>query len=314
MSAPNQEAPETATEMQSHLLEDGTIQLVFGSSSARKLRVDISKEMAHEHGFRITTLAARAYASEGNPQPDIPFDTKNTLVLSMLGNSSGGHLILRFLTPLGVFLTTSIGPELCATLASQLNGSLAQMPKPPSHWQRPGLPVSQLKGQTKADDTITYFGQDYPREIVEIMGVLIIRSNLLESALIRLLQAVTDLDSDRAEAIFFSIQNNRGRIDLIRNISSVSNINTSINAQISELLDKAKSLSMHRNLLVHGEWSFKADKFIVKERKPLPSYKSQDPIASYKSILSLSSGMHDLSVAIDLLLPNIARKTATTAE
>lgn len=276
-----------------------TVKLNLRDEAGNEIFVLLDEGVARVLGFEMVIADAKAHATSDNPQPDIPFDTEIMASMSMMGNGSGGHVILRFLTPADVWLTTSFGPALAAQLANDLTSSLMRMAIPPENWERPMM-VSPLKGKTRSSNTITYFGQDYPRDIVEVLGIIIIRANLLESQLISLLTLVSDMDVKRSEIAFFSARTNQARLDLIRHMTPESRLTDEEKSTVITHLGKVKAIATQRNALVHGEWSFKADKFAVSERSATQKTKSQDTIVSHKSLTELATRYHDEAVSISL--------------
>ena len=298
-----------------------TVRINLRNEAGDEIFVPLDEGVARTLGFEMVIVDAKAHATSDNPQPDIPFDTEHTASVSMLGNGSGGHVILRFLTPANVWLTTSFGPKLAAQLANELTSSLMRMAIPPENWERPMM-ISPLKGTTKSSDTVAYFGQAYPREIVEVLGIIIIRANLLESELILLLALVSDMDMRRSEIAFFSARTNQARLELIRHMIPASRLTDEEKSAVVKHLERVKSIADQRNALVHGEWLFKSDKFAVAERTPSKKSKSQDTIISQKSLLELATKYHDEAVSINLTVSaamhrlsavNIASNTSTTA-
>lgn len=168
-------------------------------------------------------LASSAQNIAG-PRPELgalQFETTDVITTSTMGP---GAIEFTFLTPDRTALSTLIQPELAAEMAASLFHVLETMPKPP---RIPNLITLQaaLKGTPHpGKDTETYFGQTYRTDILQILGVLIIRANILEDALTELLAAIADISKDKAEAFFYSSINNKARIDMIESQVNVSDL------------------------------------------------------------------------------------------
>lgn len=276
--------------------------------------------------FKVDALALQNIAMELNglieaflkpPLPktviDIPgstvFQTARTQIVRPQGNETNGHVEFHFLTPENTRYQTTIGPVLAAQMATSIVTALSTMANPPSFDFSRGL--AKLPGKPhKAGELVTHFGQEYRADILQILGVLIIRASVLESAQVKLLAALADISLQRAEAIFYSSQNNKARLDLMRALVPTSGINISRQKEVLKSLADAGGVSQRRNALVHGEWEFKKDKFIVREKKPLAS-NGQDPIQTYASIEKLVSDYHDVSTALEIQVQNIFRLRAS---
>ena len=58
--------------------------------------------------------------------------------------------------------------------------------------------------------------------MLEILGVLIIRANLVEDALVSMLTALLETPRERAEALFYASQNMKARLDTIQAVGEQS--------------------------------------------------------------------------------------------
>ena len=125
---------------------------------------------------------------------------------------------------------------------------------------------------------MVHFGQTYNRKMLEILGVLIIRANLVEDALVSMLTALLETPRERAEALFYASQNMKARLDMIQAVASKAGLSPGDLQFFADVIKKVESVSRQRNQLVHGEWEFKGDKFSVQERKPLARAGKQRPV------------------------------------
>lgn len=232
--------------------------------------------------------------------PDTTFiETQMAFTVTYQGGKAAGNSELILIANGGKRYQTVLGPQLTAQVMSSMYRTLSAMPSPPP-FDFNTLTAKIPGGQHEGSKTVTYFGQDYRSDILQVVGVLIIRASVLETALVNLLSALADLTIERAQAMFYSSQNNKARLDLIASLIPASGANDQICEEAKRLLEKIAKLSQRRNTLVHGIWEFKKDKFVVKEAKPLTSGK-QDPIQSYRSIEELASVYHSTSVMAELL-------------
>ena len=190
------------------------------------------------------------------------------------------------------------------------------MANPPKLYKKILL-SSKLKGKPHSgSDLVVHFGQTYNRKMLEILGVLIIRANLVEDALVSMLTALLETPRERAEALFYASQNMKARLDMIQAVASKAGLSPGDLQFFADVIKKVESVSRQRNQLVHGEWEFKGDKFSVQERKPLARAGKQQPMASYESIVSLVTQFHDVAVEIGLFVTALAtsRRSATKPE
>ncbi|WP_159099048.1 hypothetical protein [Aquabacterium olei] len=294
--------------------EDGTTHFGLLDKDGKNHYFMASPEVMGRIALEILNLTAAAQRiKEGDPEKRVtlPFSTNAVFTLIPKGNGTNGAIEFQFLTDNNTCLSTLIGPELSAQMASSLLHVLSTMPSPPKIHEMHGL-HSKLKGKEHSgQNTEIFFGQSYDVRILKILGILVIRANLLEGALAHLLASLMEISRERAEAIFYSTQNMKARSDLIRAAAATAGLSDKIRNQAIEHIDKIDKISRRRNQLVHGEWSFFKDKFSVKERKPLANTKTQDAIESYKSIEEICAGFHDETVMLNLLCNQITEYRAT---
>jgi hypothetical protein len=223
----------------------------------------------------------------------VHFVTSTLFTLTTTGEMAGA-VEFHFLSPDGNTYVTLLGPLLTADLSGRLTNALSRMPEPPEVRANTSM-QAPLKGTPHSGtNTATFFGQSFNKRLLELVGLLIIRANLLESALVRLLASILELRTDMAEAIFYSSQNTKARLDMILAALNASDIHPKTRAEIAKALDQVSNASQTRNMLVHGEWSFSGEKFSVIEKKALGK-KQKQSIQTEKSILELSQRFHDLS-------------------
>lgn len=253
----------------------------------------------------LSAHAQKVMRGEKNFAPILHFETSHALTIMGIGSELTGIIEFRFTTPTGAIYATQLNPELSSQLLSHIENNLSRMADPPPKYKFPIL-ESKVPGQSKqSGKTSVHFGQEYSKEILEFIGLMIIRANLLEKAQINLFSALLDVEEIVAEAMFYSSNNTKARLDLIRSVLLTSKLPEKQKKDISNCLEKCQAIADRRNLLVHGQWEFKKDKFIVKETKPLNKKPKQEPIHTLKSIKLLVQDYHDTSVKMELLTKGI---------
>jgi hypothetical protein len=288
---------------------DGTIHFGLLGEDGAVRYFKCSADIADRIAVECTALAEgarKAVKSEVDPL-GLSFPTAAVYTIIPKGNNTNGAVQFCFHTDTGTILSTMISAELASQMASQLVHLLSTMPNPP----RPSdysklqsqLPGSPYKGNAK---TAVYYGQEYRTDILQIIGVLIIRANLLEKSLVRLLATLLEISEARSDAIFYSSQNAKARSDMIRASLEQAKLNEALTEGIAGTIERVDSISRRRNLLVHGEWEFKGDKFVVREKKPLLK-SSTERIETLKAIEALATEYHDTAVIIDLQIEDVAR-------
>lgn len=246
-------------------------------------------------------------AQGGDPdKPSHAFETLHTAVMSYQGEDFSAGTVRFHLFGTEICYETLIGPELLGTLGSQIVGEIARMPNPPTTWIEGSRATKPVYGAVSTDDVSHHFGQDYPRKSLELLGVFLIRANLLESALVDLLMMLSGLNRERAEAIFYASANHKARIDTISALLHTSNLDESYRDRFEKLMGKAAKLARQRNALVHGEWKFKKDGFEVAEKRSVQTGKTQDRIAGHKELEAICQRYNDLESLIRAFIASAA--------
>lgn len=227
-----------------------------------------------------------------------------------------GAVQLNFVTMQGQLFVTIFGPQLARMLHDSLGQALAASPTPDFATPSLGRDVpGKASGVAKP---VVFFDQEYPADLLQALGVLVIRVNLIEKSLVRLLAALMDQSEQFAEAMFYASSNNKARIDLMLATLPHADLVGLEEGALSKLLTDYTSLSKQRNALIHGHWAFKKEKFTVHTYEPgSKGKKTQLPIASVRSVLQLAanyrtSGMLIEGHAMTIAARNIAKKTAST--
>jgi len=237
----------------------------------------------------------------------VNFETRTAGAATFHGNGTDGMIQLNFLTPQNQLLITTFGPQLARMFYDALGEALAASPIPDFAAHLLGR---DIPGEASGiDESVVFFDQEYPAHLLRALGVLVIRVNLIEKSLVKLLSALVNQSEQFSEAIFYSSSNNKARVDLLIAVLPHANLVGFEEKQISDELLSYVSLSKRRNALIHGHWAFKKDKFTVHTYEPgSKGKKTQLPIASEKSILQLAADYRTLGMAIDGFALTIAAR------
>lgn len=276
--------------------DDGVTRVHFGLLGTNNINnyfvVDLSA---------ITSLALEFQSMAGNalavaPEQEVKgikvtFDTQMALTQIALRDGCDPTITFSFVTPSGNLFETEIMPELAAELAASLEEVMAGMAQRPPVYR---TSFSQaFSAAVPGDDhegprTATYFGQKYDTRILQALGVLVIRANLLEKSLVKLLGKLAGISPAKANALFYSTVNMGARIDMIRALAEGLE-NEHKRGQVYKALERTRAAVGRRNALIHGEWKFKKDKFEVSTYEPNKKQKKVTQVVTARSIEILAS-------------------------
>ena len=212
----------------------------------------------------LATHSEQIAAGTNAASDPIPFETRFAIVALGSGENSANLLLFYFTTLTGDTLVTAIKPEIALIFASSLNESLASLPTPITAPKHP-MAGADVPGQEHQGQTVEYFGQQYDPKILQAFGVLMVRANLLDRSLIRLLSTVSRMSAEASEAAYYSTLNFKARTDTIRAIAPTSNLPDGIKEKIGEALEKANAVAARRNDLVHSVWKFEKEPFFPRK-------------------------------------------------
>lgn len=262
--------------------------------------------------FLSLTAASQNILKPGdvNKPIELPFDTSAAMALTPQTHGLNGAIQLTFVTPANMIFSTLLGPHLTGQLVGSLLQAFSSMANPPRIFELNNL-NSKLAGEPhEGNDTEIHFGQRYKTKILNILGLLVIRANLMEASMVNMLAALLELPLERAESIFYSSQNMKARSDMLRATAKTAKLDNALLEKVTGAIEAVDKVSRRRNQLIHGDWSFKGDKFSVKERKPLANSKTQDAIESFKSIEVVVQDFHFATVWMDLITADIVASRA----
>lgn len=234
-----------------------------------------------------------------NRNRETEFATALTATAVFVTNDSNSAVEFTFWTPDDDIYKTRIGPDLAAQMLASLRSCLEMIPQSSSH---PTL--GQMFGTTvpgKPHETakaVTYFGQSYDPAILQALGVLMVRVNLLENNLVHLLAYVSGLSHDQAEAALQATNNMKARRDLIAALVPSSRHTLEKRAKVIDALERVKTVFNRRNALIHGQWSFKNDKFLVSSFQPIAARPRTERVETIKSLLEIAANYRDVAMEI----------------
>jgi hypothetical protein len=216
---------------------------------------------------------------------------------AMQGEGKSGWVDLHLFTAEGQpNYATLLSPEGVHGLAQSLLQAVQSMPTPPP------INVINLGGRlqgriTYGPQTKTYFGDTYSLPVIQAMGVLMIRANLLDQRLIDLSAALTGATIAQATNQYYASVNMKARLDSIRAILPVSEISDLLISQIEG--DSIKKASDRRNDLVHARWNSRKGKHRAVIYKPNAKVKTTEVTVNEKHVLDIAeafAGAHALLI------------------
>jgi hypothetical protein len=193
------------------------------------------------------------------------FPTDAATVAMLAGNGAENVIVMLFRTPSGIVYSTPISPSLAFNIVHKLNNALSGIAVSDfTIDEEPWLNSLKTHGTPRAaKKSTTFFGQPYDTDILQGLGVLMIRANLLERSLIRLLAAVGGFEEEKASALFFSTVNNQARLGMITSLIPLAGMPSELATAAQESIETSNGVFGRRNNLVHGHWKFHKDKFMV---------------------------------------------------
>ena len=181
-----------------------------------KADLDVIGSLAQEFGGFLDYAQAAAKAEGLNP-PALTFRTSSIFFSHASGNGHEGSLSLHMFLPNRQSLVTYLTPNLSAQLLANIKDALDSLPTPPPSYPSVLGPLTPTTpGVLRSVSTRIHFGQEYPVDILEAFGLLMVRANFLEESLIKLMSVLGRLPLDQAEAQFYSTVNLNSRIAMVR--------------------------------------------------------------------------------------------------
>lgn len=191
----------------------------------------------------------------------LPFSTTSLAVEQMFGGEVNGHVVLNFFTTSGDALTTTLRPGLAVMLEQSLKGALDSLPHRPK--VQNSFTTYTPGSEPTSGKTSEYFGQMYPSQLLESLGVITVRASLLDRSLVQLFIQMSGLPPLQAEEDFFSIRSTAARVDMMIELLPTVALREDAIININKALNKASLVIKKRNELLDGEWKFKDDEMVV---------------------------------------------------
>lgn len=241
---------------------------------------------------------------------DVLFNTDVGGAMSLSGENYSGQFVFLFRTSAGHSLATGIGPNLAQKFYDVLRLGLSGMEQTPIPSNKNLFTGMFIPGEQKnVGKPIEAFGQTYPEDLVTELGIFLIRANLLERSMIRLLQQAAGVNEKTASALFYSTVNVRARITMIQAAISVLSLDPQEVGLVEKALNMTSQVTQRRNRLVHGFWSFKNDKFEVDSFEPTKASGSKTEVVTAKSLIILTSDYYKAGVLIESAADVISRSS-----
>jgi hypothetical protein len=297
-----------------------SVLLVFqGSPDGRVvLKVDASRLGSLMMRFSELTHAHNAIAENRdlNPFATLRVHTSSFLAQVMGGNSTEGNVLLQLFSPEGAIVETHLGPFATAQLANGLQEALNSMPRAPAFPQMDKIiPGMSVPGEDRASKgTVAYFGQEYPVDVIQALGVLMVRANLLEQSLVELLCILGEMSKERAAAIFYSSSSAKARTSLIRALVEPAKLKSHGAKQVVKSLDRVDAVSGRRNNLVHAMWNFEEGKLKAALYKPNDVKPRKPVVTDAKAINELSADFRTAGMLVIAAASTIDNERRTSPE
>lgn len=199
------------------------------------------------------------------------------------GGEEGGYVDIIFNTPSGEpDLVTEFGPIGLRGLYETLGFALARLPEFPTYEN------SQREEERFGPKTKVFFGEEFDVEVIQALGVFLIRVNQLDDGLIKIYSAITGTSYKQAKAAYYASSNMKARLDVIRAISSVSDLPNTLPQMVVKVLDQVKKITDQRNTLFHARWSFRSGRHRATIAKPNAKNDNAEITVTKKMILNLA--------------------------
>lgn len=232
-----------------------------------------------------------------------PFVTHSTTTMGLLSKDRPPHVVVAFHTPQRVSYSTKLGPQAAYQLYRSLDESLSTLPMPPISEEGGSIKVPG-PGHKGGGHLVTYFGQNYRADILQTLGVLMIRANVLDHSLIKLLAILTRIDHGTAEAMFHALRNTSARLEMIQATVPFAGLDELVVKAVRRALAEAASASAERNTIVHGNWEFYKDRFKVSAYTK-PGARSRARGVSANSLLKIAKAYRDAALSLESAIQGI---------
>lgn len=243
--------------------------------------------------------------------PDERFQTHAVLLASTRGMGENGFADMIFITPENQLnYVTNFGPVGLAGLLQNIKDILSGLGEVPQHMPLPG---TALEGKIpEAKNTKEYFGQTYDTDVLQLLGVLVMRANLLDQGLIELDCAVAKMPLAQAEARYHASTNMKARLDIIRASIGASDLPEAIRTGAIDALDKVKGVVDRRNTLIHSHWTFRNGKHRAQSARPNTTKPLVEITVTMKNLLTLAEDYYTVSLLLHAVTQTISQSAAAS--
>jgi len=260
---------------------------------------DAGNGLAFNIGCLVEQLNQLA-SGQTRQHPTISFETA-TMFSGVTQGPGGPRLVLSFSTLAGAIFMTTLQTHVAMDLYTSLHEVLAGQATLPERAQLHPVAGRKLGGRAPTNETVVYFGQEYRADILQALGVLMVRANLLDQSLVHLLSVLAGITLDYAARLFYSTKNFKARTDMIKSLVVVETEEERKENQILKALDKANDAVGRRNDLVHPVWSFEGEKMSIDDFKPNAKRTHTKQHISAEFVLEIATAYQTVGVMIDTL-------------
>ncbi|MDP1912767.1 MAG: hypothetical protein Q8K49_05485 [Brevundimonas sp.] len=239
---------------------------------------------------------------------DVFVETTGSTVITMGGGKKSGTVWLRHTTAEGLpNFRTTLEPDRVRSLHRMLGNALAQSGISPDRLRDDSglkVPGDSVEGAK----TVEYFGQHYDPAILEALGVLMVRVNLLDQNLVALLASLTGMNKEQAGAAYHATMNMKARIDLICAVAAKAGLSERVNGEVADALERAKKITGRRNDLVHGSWLFRKGKLRAEIYRPNNKTPVTEITVTQKLIVEIAESYQTASILLLTLSQQVQRE------
>lgn len=254
--------------------------------------------------------------SDGAPTPKGTkrFHTVHFAFVGMSGNGTAGTCDLHFWTPDGepnyCTMISPLGVQSMLNSLTQIGATLPTMP---------AIPVFALAGQlpgkiTYGPDTKTYFGQSYRLDVIQAMGVLMIRANLLDQRLIELTARIMGAHPEMIAAQYYATTNMKARLDNVRSLLGVADLPANLTKHLENTLVIIKKVTDRRNDLVHAQWTFRNGRHRAVLHRPNAKVKAAEITVTEPMVLEIAENYGTAHIELLSAISGVAAHRAATSK
>lgn len=183
---------------------------------------------------------------------------------------------------------------------------------------KPKIPVISMGGKLQGEMTYgqtkkMYFGQNYELSVIQALGVLTIRANIIDNALIVLNCAITGMSREIAAAQYYATTNMKARLDGIKAALGASGIDGAVADCVLSAIEKTQNAANRRNEIVHARWSVRKDKFRAEVYAPNKRNKVVELTVTEKFVLEICEAYYVAFTLLVAATQGVERKRSAAA-